>query len=283
MNQRKSKNNIVRAIGVIDISSGGFSAMQQLVATPIKVHYACLTETANAPYEDKSSNELLDIAMKSIANVLKLGVEMIIVSSHTLSSALYPALDSIPEGMPPLINAVDAVAGLAARYARKKVAIMAPQNVIDMHMHKDVLLRLNPDLQIIEQPCSGLKEEIEEYPWNEESLHDKIKLYIENLLDVDTVILGSSAYFFVAPIIQALLPNAFIITTEKALIEQMPQSLSFIEDRNSKSCFLITSEKRPKLLEKLVKEFVKTDENKSPDSLINVISPDWYKSPEETL
>ncbi len=193
-------------IAVIDSGLGGISVLKELVKLMPNENYIYFGDSANAPYGDRSREEVLDIMLENAHFLISRGVKAIVVACNTATSAavrplraLYPELPIV--GIEPAIKPATLVC------EHPNVLVMATVLTLKEEKFKSLCERFASEESIIPLPCPGLMELIESGDGNSVGIEEYLKALFEPLKGtrIDAVVLGCTHYPFVADEIHKLL------------------------------------------------------------------------------
>ena len=242
-----------RPIGVFDSGIGGISVLRELVKIAPNENIIYFGDSKNAPYGNKSVEEVRELTFSTVKKLLNLGAKALVVACNTATGAAvrllrqtYPDLPIV--GIEPAIKpaVIYGEESLSKQDGSSKVLVMATPVTISQakfsHLTEEYANRAN----IIPLPCPQLAELIEKG----DPLSKEICDYLSELLaphsDVDSVVLGCTHYPFVKDRIQALLPCARIFdggpgTAREAIRRIKKSGLSNNQNEKGKITFMSSS------------------------------------------
>ena len=185
-----------RAIGVFDSGLGGISVLNSCVNELPNESYIYFADKNNAPYGDKTTEEIIDLVDNVVKNIfVPKGVKAIVIACNTATNA---AIDVIREKYKiPIIGTEPAIKpALLKCKDDKKVLVMATESTINSKKLKTKLSQYDKD-RYIAIGCSGLVELIESNDFA------GIKCCLNDLLnginkqEIESVVLGCTHYPFV--------------------------------------------------------------------------------------
>jgi glutamate racemase len=221
-----------RPIGVFDSGVGGLTVLHELLVQLPHEDFIYLADTARFPYGPRSPDELRRFSLEVAEELLTRRVKLLVVACNSASAAALPALQ---ERMMETTLGVDvigvvgpgAVQAVAATH-NGKVGLLATDVTVRSGAYAEAIARIDPHVDLVAVPCHDLAEIIQRgFPMSEEVV-DIVRGYCAPLREagVDTVILGSTHYPLVRPLIQRILGRGVdIITSGVPLSRQVDHVL----------------------------------------------------------
>ena len=188
-------------IGVFDSGVGGISVLRELVRLMPEEDYVYFGDSKNAPYGDKSVEEVRSLTLVNIDMLVKKGAKAVVVACNTATSAAVNDLRSIYKDIP-VIGIEPAVKPAAEYKDNSVIVVMATDVTLREKKFRNLINDFKDRAEIISVPCHGLAELVEEGKLD----CDETRKYLENLLKpyaerVDSVVLGCTHYPFVSDLI----------------------------------------------------------------------------------
>lgn len=193
-----------RPVGMFDSGLGGVSVLAEAVRLLPAEQFLFLGDNQNAPYGDRTVDEVLAFTRQGVDRLTQLGCKAIVIACNTATSA---AAATLRRELPmPIIGMEPAL----------KPAALLPRNGAVLVMATVMTLRLNKFHSLMERygrdavpvPCPGLVELIEagetEGPRIEAALHALLDPHLQK--PVKAVVLGCTHYVFLRQTLAKLLP-----------------------------------------------------------------------------
>ena len=177
------------------------------------------------PYGSKSKESIINLTKQGIEFLLKFNVKAIIIACGTATSQ---ALDVVKNLYSiPIIGIIESTVQYISQNSNlHKIGIVATAGTIRSNAWASSLLKLRPDLEIINKPCPLLAPMAEEGWTNNEIAKLAVKEYMQGLYDVDALILGCTHYpLFTNIFRENLKPNAEIINTGTMIANDLENKL----------------------------------------------------------
>ena len=197
-------------IAVFDSGIGGISVLRELVKQMPGERFLYFGDSANAPYGEKSTQQVQDLTMAAAERLVARGIKALVIACNTATSAAISKLrqtypDLIVVGIEPALKpAVD-------RFPQGHIGIMATQVTLREEKLHQQLSRF-PDMQVALIPAPGLVQNIEagkaDDPETRKMLEGFLAPYIGNL---DALVLGCTHYPFVKDIVAEILPGTLLL------------------------------------------------------------------------
>jgi len=213
-------------VGIFDSGVGGLSVLQEVhKALPAESTYY-VADSANAPWGDKSPQFVRERGLKIGRFLVEKGVKAIVIGSNTGTAGSAEALRNT--FTIPVVGIEPAIKPAVAATKSRVVGAIVPVAVGDSDRLASLLDRFGGDVKVITQPVPGLVEHIEAADLDGPELRRMVEGYIRPLLDagVDTIVLGSTHYVFLKPVISEIAgPGVTLIDTGAAVARQLARVL----------------------------------------------------------
>lgn len=188
---------INKSIGFFDSGVGGLSVLKEACALMPEENYIYYGDSANAPYGEKSREEIFELTMRGIGYLMSNDIKALVIACNTATSAVIDELRKevdIPViGMEPAIKpALNAVEG--------KVLMMATPATIRLERYNNLLERFNARERVVNLACNKLAGMIEHSVLSHNS---ELKDYLSGLLTpyknagIQAIVLGCTHYVFI--------------------------------------------------------------------------------------
>ena len=214
-----------RPIGMFDSGVGGLTVYKEVLKRYPNENIVYLGDTKSFPYGSKSKESIINLTKQGIEFLLKFNVKAIIIACGTATSQ---ALDVVKNLYSiPIIGIIESTVQYISQNSNlHKIGIVATAGTIRSNAWASSLLKLRPDLEIINKPCPLLAPMAEEGWTNNEIAKLAVKEYMQGLYDVDALILGCTHYpLFTNIFKENLKPNAEIINTGTMIANDLENKL----------------------------------------------------------
>ncbi|HQV35121.1 MAG TPA: glutamate racemase [Flavobacterium sp.] len=241
-------------IGLFDSGVGGTSIWKEIHALLPHENTIYLADSKNAPYGQKSKEEIILLSKKNTEFLLNKNAKIIVVACNTATTNAIKELRASYDV--PFIGIEPAIKPAANNSETHTIGILATKGTLSSELFNQTVLNY-PNTKIIEQIGFGLVSLIEE--GNIESkemtqlLHDYLNPMVKE--NIDYLVLGCSHYPYLIPQIKKILPNHIkIIDSGEAVARQTKNILSdkvgLSDTKKSKQLFYTNS--NPIVLKNLI-------------------------------
>ena len=241
-----SNELIERAIGVFDSGVGGLTVLAELQRSLPNESFIYLGDTARVPYGSRSPETIIRYSKRVAGHLVKTKIKVLVIACNTATSY---ALEELQRACKPFNIEVFGVIEPGARAAldaskTKQIAILGTEGTILGKKYNQILEALCPAVQIQEKACPLFVPLIEE-GWHQKKVTEIIaEEYLQNIINVDTVILGCTHYPLMKPLLESLRPNMTFIDSAEATAEFVRCSLEkkglLSKVKTSKTSYLVT-------------------------------------------
>lgn len=242
-----------KPIGVFDSGIGGTSIWKEIHNLLPNEKTIYLADSKNAPYGEKSREEIIRLSMKNTDFLLKMNCKLIVVACNTATTNAIRELRA--HYNIPFIGIEPAIKPAAINSRTQIIGILATKGTLNSELfHKTT--EMFQHIKIIEQIGYGLVELIEngqiESPEMNQLLHSYLQPMIE--ANIDFLVLGCSHYPYLIPQIRKIIPNHIHIIDSGLAVARQTQNvlneIGFNTDTNNKPIFYTNT--NPKVLENIL-------------------------------
>jgi glutamate racemase len=195
------------SVGIFDSGIGGTSIFKEIHALLPHEHIIYLADSKNAPYGNKSEEEILQLSIKNTEFLIKKGCKLIVVACNTATTNAIAFLrDNFDV---PFIGIEPAIKPAALNTQTKAVGILATKGTLSSHLfHKTTDLYAN-GIKVIEQVGEGIVPLIENGKLDSSEIKALLEIYLEPMLDqnIDYLVLGCTHYPYLIPMLSEMLPE----------------------------------------------------------------------------
>lgn len=208
-------------IGMFDSGVGGTSIWKEIHRLLPHEHFVYLADSRNAPYGEKSPDEILRLSIKNTEFLLNKGCKLIVVACNTATTN---AIDYLRNTYKiPFIGIEPAIKPAALNSKSKRVGVLATKGTLSSTLFHSTAQNHAEGIEIIEQQGKGLVELIEKGALHSASTRALLKEFLKPMIakDIDYLVLGCTHYPYLIPIIKELLPeHVTIIDSGEAVARQ---------------------------------------------------------------
>lgn len=242
-------------IGLFDSGIGGTSIWKEIHQLLPNENTIYLADSKNAPYGQKSKDEIIQLSFKNTEFLLDQNCKLIVVACNTATTNAIKELRDKYDV--PFIGIEPAIKPAATNSQTQKIGILATKGTLNSELfHKNV--EKFQDITIIEQIGYNLVTLIENGEMNSPEMSDLLKEYLTPMIEqnIDYLVLGCTHYPYLIPQIEKIIPkNIKIIDSGEAVARQTKSILeNKVGFRNSceKSIQIFYTNANPKVLSEIV-------------------------------
>ncbi|MCX2719104.1 glutamate racemase [Lentiprolixibacter aurantiacus] len=245
-------------IGIFDSGLGGLSVWKDIQKLLPNEEFYYLADSRNAPYGDKSPEEILRLSIKNTEFLLNLNCKLIVVACNTATTN---AIGYLREHYAvPFIGIEPAIKPAALHTKTGKVGVLATKGTLGSTLFHHTARNHAAGITIIDQIGTGLVPLIEEGKATSETTRKLLIKYLTPMLDagVDQIVLGCTHYPFLMPLLKELLPaNINVLDCGLAVARQTQKVLEEKQLLNSSpnpGLSHFYTNKSPDILKKMLKQ-----------------------------
>lgn len=194
-----------RPVGLLDSGLGGISVLGEALRQLPNEDYVYYGDTANAPYGDKTPEEVLGLVHQAVERLIELRCKAIVIACNTATSVSAGKLRQ--ELALPIIGMEPALKPASQLPGGGKILVMATRVTLALPKFQALMAQYGRDA--VPVPCPGLMECVE----RGELEGPKVTALLQQLLGpwlsqpVKAVVLGCTHYPFLRKAIAALFPE----------------------------------------------------------------------------
>lgn len=246
-------------IAFMDSGLGGISVMAEARKLLPYEDFIMYGDSLNAPYGEKSDEEIISLAMKAAEKLLKYNIKALVIACNTATSV---AGDMLKAKMPvPVVGIAPPL--LEAQKLRKsgQILVMMTSSAAKSSSIENMMAHYGKNSALI--PCPGLMEFAEKGELESEGLNNALKNLLDPYLKVktDVVILGCTHYPFLQKSISSFFPEDTLFIsgsakTARDLNQILDKENAFAKDKVlGKTLFMNSLESKLPLMKKLYLSF----------------------------
>jgi glutamate racemase len=222
-----------RPVAVFDSGVGGLTVLHELLVALPHEDFVYLGDTARFPYGDRTAEELERFSLEIAEVLLQRRAKLLVVACNSATAAALPALQrrmmETTLGVDVLGVVKPGAASAVGATRSGRIGLLATPTTVRSRAYDHAIATVDPYVQLTSVPCPDLAPIIQGgFPFDERVV-DTVKAYCAPLREanVDTVILGSTHYPLVRPLLQRHLGRSVaIVTSGEALARQVEHALS---------------------------------------------------------
>lgn len=238
-------------IGLFDSGIGGTSiwtAIHDLLPNENTIY---LADSKNAPYGQKSKEEIIQLSIKNTEFLLEQNCKIIVVACNTATTNAIKELRAKYDV--PFIGIEPAIKPAALHSKTQTIGILATQGTLNSALFHQTAEQFH-DTTIIEQIGHGLVPLIENGDIHSAEMTKLLHNYLEPMIEanIDYLVLGCSHYPYLIPQIKEILPKHIkIIDSGEAVARQTKKVLEekgALNQNTEKGKALFYTNANPKVL-----------------------------------
>jgi glutamate racemase len=204
-------------VAVFDSGVGGLTVLHECLVSLPHEDFLYLGDTARFPYGDKSQAQLRAFALEIAEHLLAADAKLLVVACGSATAAALPLLEEHVAGRGvDVLGVIVPAAELALEATRtRRIGLLATPATVASGAFADAIAAGDSHARLESVPCPDLAPIIQRgFPFDEEVVAT-VRRYTLPLreADVDTVILGSTHYPLVAPMLQRMLGRGVRLVT----------------------------------------------------------------------
>ena len=207
-------------IGLFDSGIGGTSIWKEIHQLLPNEDTIYLADSKNAPYGEKSKEEIIHLSCKNTEFLLNQNCKLIVVACNTATTNAIKELRSKYDI--PFIGIEPAIKTAATHSKTQNIGILATKGTLNSELFYKNVEKFQ-DIHIIEQIGFGLVELIENGQINSNEINSLLNKYLNPMIEqnIDYLVLGCSHYPYLIPQIEKIIPkNIKIIDSGEAVARQ---------------------------------------------------------------
>lgn len=210
-----------KSIGIFDSGVGGISIWMEIVKILPHEHTIYFADSANAPYGNKTDEEIISLSIQKTKFLLSKGAKIIVVACNTATASAIHILRS--EFNVPFIGIEPAFKPAALFSPSKKVGVLATERTTKSELFNSTLFKYGNGVETIIQEGNGLVKLIESGNIKSKQMSSLLSDYIQPMVEqeIDTLVLGCTHYPFLKDQIREITgDNISIIDSGIAVAKQ---------------------------------------------------------------
>ncbi|MGZ9734356.1 glutamate racemase [Flavobacterium sp. GNP002] len=241
-------NSNNQPIGIFDSGIGGTSiwkAIHQLLPNEKTIY---LADSKNAPYGQKSKQEIIALSMKNTDFLLEMKCKLIVIACNTATTNAIQELRAKYDI--PFIGIEPAIKPAVTHSKTQIIGILATQGTLNSELFNKTTEKYQ-DTKIIEQVGHGLVQLIENGDINSPEMTKLLHSYLTPMIEanIDYLVLGCSHYPYLIPQIKKILPEHIqIIDSGEAVAKQtkniLRDKVGFLSKEKSEPIFYTNTNPR---------------------------------------
>ncbi|MGP1479985.1 MAG: glutamate racemase [Capnocytophaga sp.] len=230
INIQASSSKHQAPIGLFDSGVGGTTIWKEVVALMPNENTLFLADNKNAPYGEKSKEEIIALCDANTQFLLAHHAKIIVVACNTATTNAISFLRNRYKDVP-FIGIEPAIKPASLQSVTKKIGVLATRSTLssDLFAKTSEHWKQEEDLEMIEQVGEGLIELIESGRMESTDMTRLLRKYLLPMVaeGIDYLVLGCTHYPYLLPQIRAILPaNIKVIDSGYAVAKQTRKVLA---------------------------------------------------------
>jgi glutamate racemase len=211
-------------IGLFDSGIGGASIWKEIHQLMPAENTIYLADSKNAPYGQKSKEEIIALSMKNTELLLNMNSKIIVVACNTATTNAIKELRAKYDV--PFIGIEPAIKPAANNSKTQTIGVLATKGTLSSALFNKTVASYH-DITIIEQVGHGLVELIESGKIHSTEIADLLNSYLIPMIEanIDYLVLGCSHYPFLIPQIKNILPEHIKIIDSGHAVARQTQKI----------------------------------------------------------
>lgn len=220
-------------IGIFDSGVGGTSIWKEINRLMPYEDTIYLADSKNAPYGEKSEEQILELSIKNTELLLSKGCKLIVVACNTATTN---ARVYLRKNYPvPFIGIEPAIKPAALQSQSKKVGVLATKGTLSSDLFHSTSEIHASGIEVLEREGTGLVPLIEQGKVGSKETKVLLEKFLQPMLadGIDYLVLGCTHYPYLIPVLKEILPeNVKIIDSGEAVARQTKAILKKYELEN---------------------------------------------------
>lgn len=222
-------NKSTNPIGLFDSGVGGTSIWREIHNILPNENTIYLADSKNAPYGQKSKEEIIELSIKNTEFLLNQNCKMIVVACNTATTNAIKELRTKFDI--PFIGIEPAIKPAANSTQTQTIGILATQGTLNSELFHKAVLDYK-DIKIVEQVGHGLVKLIEEGSLESAEMKELLQDYLTPMIkaNIDYLVLGCSHYPYLIPQIKEILPETVKIIDSGLAVARQTKNVLVTQD-----------------------------------------------------
>lgn len=216
-------------IGIFDSGIGGTSIWKEIHQLLPNENTIYLADSKNAPYGQKTKEEIIQLSCKNTELLLEQGCKIIVVACNTATTNAIKELRA--KYNVPFIGIEPAIKPAANQTETETIGILATKGTLNSELFNKAVETYS-NVKIIEQIGFGLVQLIEEGKMESEEMTALLNDYLKPMVEanIDYLVLGCTHYPYLIPQIKKIIPGHIKIIDSGAAVAK--QTKKVLEKNN---------------------------------------------------
>ena len=210
-------------IGIFDSGLGGLSICKEIIDVLPNESIIYLADSINAPYGDKTKEQIINLSIKNTEFLLEMGAKVIVVACNTATTNAISILRD--RFNVPFIGIEPATKPAALQTKSGVIGVLATKGTLKSELFLSTSDQFREELKIIETEGENLVRLIENGQL--EDTKPLLEKYLTPMIDAgaDNIVLGCTHYPFLIPIINEIIPSGITITDSGEAVAKQTKNI----------------------------------------------------------
>ncbi|WP_019037112.1 glutamate racemase [Psychroflexus tropicus] len=212
-------------IVLFDSGVGGTSILKELVDLLPYEDFIYLADSKNAPYGEKSPEEIIQLSVKNTDLALSYNAKLIVVACNTATTNAISYLRS--HYQLPFIGIEPAIKPAASSSEVKRIGVLATEGTLSSELFKKTSQTYAKDINVKEVVGRGIVEAVEGGWTTDEKFISELSEQLKPFKDseIDYLVLGCTHYPYIIPQLKILLPEHITIIDSGFAVAKQTKSV----------------------------------------------------------
>ncbi len=213
-----------KPIGLFDSGIGGTSICTEVNKLLPSENTIYLADSKNAPYGQRSKQQIIELSYKNIDYLLSQNCKLIIVACNTATTNAITELRSKYDV--PIIGIEPAIKPATLLTKTAVIGVLATKGTITSELFSNTVKKYS-DIVIVEQIGYGLVKLIEDGKIDHPEMDLLLKQYLHPMIEkgIDTLVLGCTHYPYLIAKIKKILPDSITIIDSGLAVAKQTQKI----------------------------------------------------------
>jgi glutamate racemase len=214
-------------IGIFDSGYGGLTILSEIKKALPEYDYLYLGDNARTPYGSRSFNVVYEFTLEAVKELFSRGCELIILACNTASAKALrtiqqeylPTIDSNKRVLGVIRPSIEAISEITTT---NHIGILATEGTVKSNSYPIELLKINPNLKVVQHACPMWVPIIENNKHNTEAGKLFIKEDLDELLEndsaIDSIILGCTHYPIIKDYIESVVSKSIKVISQGSIV-----------------------------------------------------------------
>lgn len=227
-------------LGIYDSGLGGLTALVQARRLMPNEDFIYFGDTGHLPYGTRSPDAIIRYSERAIDFLIKHGARAVLCACGTVSTV---ALDTVKNRFDiPITGVATPCAAAAVRTTKNgKIAIIGTSATIRSDYFPRIIKEMMPSAEVVSRSCDFFVSIVENALSQNKIITDEAaRIYLSDLSDCDTVILGCTHFPLLSEPIRRAMPNSIQINSGKEGAKALSKYSDVCSHKTAKTRFYLS-------------------------------------------